>query len=58
MATAGAIQMMNNSTSYTNIIGNLFGIVVAAELDSLATWFYHTHLECNHNEIVKSESYL
>ena len=50
--------MLMNSTSYTNVIGNVFGIVVAAELDSLATWFYHTHLEFNHNEIVKNESYL
>ena len=53
-----AISMMANSTSYINMVGYLFGIIVAAELDTVASSIFHAHLELNHNKIVKNESYL
>ena len=58
MAMAAATGVMANSTSYTNIVGYLFGIIVAAELDTVASSMFYAHLELNHNQIVKNENYL
>lgn len=47
-----------SSTSYVEVLGNLMALMLLVELDTLASYYYQTHLELHFSKLVRESNFL